>query len=149
MLTQVFRQKDPKLVKMLNDARAGVVTDESAELLKTLARPVHYEDGIGPTEIYPRRYEADGANRKQLMKLPGEIRTFHAYDRRGKDGDDNSIDPERAALLFSRMIVPKSLPLKVGAQVMCLRVCSSIPVQPATLTNVRRISVLGALSMVR
>ncbi|CAE6438404.1 unnamed protein product [Rhizoctonia solani] len=112
MLTQVFRQKDPKLVKMLNDARVGVVTDESAELLKALARPVHYDDGIGPTEVYPRRFEADQANRKQLISLPGEIRTFHAYDKRGKDGEDYTVDPERAALLFSRMIVPKSLPLK-------------------------------------
>ncbi|KAL5632929.1 hypothetical protein ACGC1H_003427 [Rhizoctonia solani] len=121
MLTQVFRQKDPRLVKMLNDARIGVVTDESAQILKALARPVFYDDGIGPTELYPLRYEADSANRRQLMRLPGEARTFYAYDKHGKDDDDNAVNPERAALLFSRMIVPKSLPLKVGAQVMCLR----------------------------
>ncbi|CAE6476080.1 unnamed protein product, partial [Rhizoctonia solani] len=122
MLTEVFRQKDPRLVKMLNDARIGVVTDESAALLKGLARPVHYEDGIGPTELYPRRFEAGWANRRQLMNLPGKVRTFHAYDKQGKDDDENAVDPERASLLFARMIVPKLLPLKVGAQVMCLRV---------------------------
>ncbi|KAJ1299570.1 hypothetical protein OPQ81_002537 [Rhizoctonia solani] len=121
MLTQVFRQKDPRLVKMLNDARVGIVTDESAELIKSLARPVHYDDGIGPTEIYPRRFEAEWANRKQLMNLPGPRRTYAAYDSHGKDDEDNNIDPERAAKLFAGMIVPKLLPLKVGAQVMCLR----------------------------
>ncbi|CAE6440896.1 unnamed protein product [Rhizoctonia solani] len=121
MLTQVFRQKDPRLVKMLNDARIGVVTDESAQILKSLARPVFYDDGIGPTELYPRRYEADYANRRHLMSLPGEVHTFYAYDKLGKDDDENAVEPGRAALLFARMIVPKRLPLKVGAQVMCLR----------------------------
>ncbi|CAE6460433.1 unnamed protein product [Rhizoctonia solani] len=121
MLTQVFRQKDPRLVKMLNDARVGIVTDESAKLLRSLSRPVHYEDGIGPTEIYPRRFEADWANRKQLLALPGERRVYSAYDSYGKDDDGEDINPERAARLFSGMLVPKLLPLKVGAQVMCLR----------------------------
>ncbi|ELU39249.1 PIF1 domain-containing protein [Rhizoctonia solani AG-1 IA] len=100
------------LVKMLNDARVGIVTDESARLLRSLSRPVHYEDGIGPTELYPRRFEADQANRKQLLALPGERRVYSAYDAYGKGDDGEDIDPERAAKLFAGMIVPKLLPLK-------------------------------------
>ncbi|CAE6513097.1 unnamed protein product [Rhizoctonia solani] len=111
----------PELVKMLDDARLGIVTNASAALLKSLARPVHYEDGIGPTQIYPRRFEADYANRRQLMTLSGPRRVYSAHDSYGKDDDGNKIDPERAVKLFGGMIVPKSLPLKVGAQVMCLR----------------------------
>ncbi|CUA67673.1 hypothetical protein RSOLAG22IIIB_07517 [Rhizoctonia solani] len=121
MLTQVYRQKDPKLVKMLNDARVGVVTDESAKLLTSLARRVHYDDDIGTTELYPRRWDAYWANVAQLARLPEEGRTFYAYDRHGKADEENEVDPERAKLLFGRMIVPKRLRLKVGAQVMCLR----------------------------
>lgn len=98
---------------MLDDARVGIVTDESANTLKALARPVNYQDGIGPTEIYPRRLDAYWANMTQLIRLPGPSRTFFAYDRPGKGDDENEIDPERAQLLLARMIVPKYLRLRV------------------------------------
>jgi ATP-dependent DNA helicase PIF1 len=129
-LNQVFRQKDPskhdsifpcelsantrlELIKLLNDARIGVVSPESARLLRSLARPVRYSDNIGPTEIYPVRYQADAANQRQLAALPGEPVTYSARDHHGKDGDGKTIPPERAAKLLGGMIVPRTLQLKV------------------------------------
>jgi hypothetical protein len=38
---------------------------------------------------------------------------YSAYDSYGKDDDGEDINPERAARLFSGMLVPKLLPLKV------------------------------------
>lgn len=98
---------------MLNDARIGVVSEESATLLRSLARPVHYEDGIGPTEIYPLRSQADLANKRQLDDLPGDAFRYEATDHLGKDQDGIRVLPERATKLFGQMVVPRSLQLKV------------------------------------
>jgi ATP-dependent DNA helicase PIF1 len=52
MLTRVFRQKDQAFVDMLNAMRFGQMNTWAIEEFKTLARPVAYNDGIGPTQLY-------------------------------------------------------------------------------------------------
>jgi hypothetical protein len=129
------------LVNMLNDMRNGEVSEDSARLLRSLARPVKYNDGIVPTEIVPMRWMAEQSNQSHLNRLPGEIVEFSSDDTYGKDEDKEDIDPERAAELLHHMIAPASVQLKVsvpsslssfhfvssrvkiGAQVMCIRVC--------------------------
>ncbi|KAB5591226.1 DNA repair and recombination protein pif1 [Ceratobasidium theobromae] len=120
-LTQVFRQKDPQLVKLLNDAREGVVSPASAALLRSLSRPIYYPDNIGPTEIYPTREQANQANMRQLDRLPGDCTSYISHDAYGKNDLGDPVRPERAARLLAEMIVPKRLQVKVGAQVMCVR----------------------------
>ncbi|KAH7327572.1 hypothetical protein B0J17DRAFT_580721 [Rhizoctonia solani] len=60
--TRVFRQHDPKLVKMLEHMRIEEVSPVSERLLNTLAREVEYSDGIQPVELFPLRRLADSAN---------------------------------------------------------------------------------------
>ena len=51
-LTRVFRQKDQAFVNMLNAMRFGQMSGPAIEEFKKLSRPVKYEDGIGPTQLY-------------------------------------------------------------------------------------------------
>ncbi|KAG8716185.1 hypothetical protein FRC09_015992, partial [Ceratobasidium sp. 395] len=120
-LTQVFRQKDPMLIKMLNDMRIGQVSDESAKLITGLARRVEYDDGIEPTEIVPRRWMADSANQRHLRRLPGDRVEFLATDVNGKDEYKEKLSADRAASVLRQMIAPSVVSLKIGAQVMSLR----------------------------
>lgn len=47
--------KDLKLaafVDMLNNMRLGKLDDHAIRAFQRLSRPLHYEDGIGPTQMY-------------------------------------------------------------------------------------------------
>lgn len=37
---------------MLNEMRFGKLTDQSIKKFYALSRPIEYEDGLGPTELY-------------------------------------------------------------------------------------------------
>ncbi|KAJ4484600.1 PIF1-like helicase-domain-containing protein [Lentinula lateritia] len=50
-LTQVFRQKDPAFVNMLNEMRFGVLTAQSIAKFRSLSRDIAYDDGLAPTEL--------------------------------------------------------------------------------------------------
>lgn len=98
---------------MLNDMRVGHVTPESDQLLRSLARPVQYSDGIGPTELYPVRRMADESNAKHLKLLPGDVIEFESKDTYGRDEYKETIDPTYANHVLGRMIVPQKVKLKV------------------------------------
>ncbi|QRV89316.1 ATP-dependent DNA helicase PIF1 [Ceratobasidium sp. AG-Ba] len=120
-LTQVFRQKDPRLIGMLNDMRIGQVSDESAALIRSLGRQVQYEDGIVPTEIVPLRWMAEDSNRRHLRRLPGELIEFESIDRTYRDESKRKIGPAQAEAIFKQMVAPSIVQLKVDAQVMSIR----------------------------
>lgn len=52
MLSKVFRQKDQAFVDMLNAMRFGELTEQALTEFSKLSRPLHYEDGIGPTQLF-------------------------------------------------------------------------------------------------
>ena len=39
-------------VDMLNDMRLGRLDDHTIRAFQKLSRPLHYKDGIGPTQLY-------------------------------------------------------------------------------------------------
>ncbi|VDB84874.1 unnamed protein product [Peniophora sp. CBMAI 1063] len=114
LLTKVFRQKDQTFVDMLNELRYGKLSPKSIEAFKGLSRPITYEDGIGPTELFPRREDVDAANNARMGRLAGVSRTFVARDG-GMAGPD-----ERKRLL-SNFMAPETLLLQEGAQVMLIK----------------------------
>lgn len=61
---------------MLNEMRYGQLSAASTKAFKALARPIHYEDGIGPTELFPRREDVDAANNARMGRLAGVSRTY-------------------------------------------------------------------------
>ncbi len=50
-LTRVFRQNDDRFVKILEGMRKGLVQENDMQLLKTLARPLAFNDGIEAVEL--------------------------------------------------------------------------------------------------
>lgn len=90
LLRQVFRQRDsserrrsiPRIwpshkplvaafVDLLNAMREGIVSDETAERMAKLSRPVTYGDGIAPTEL---QVTSDISGRRRLtISLTGTL----------------------------------------------------------------------------
>jgi ATP-dependent DNA helicase PIF1 len=140
VLKTLFRQKDPTYIKVLDEVRQGVISEESAELLKqrTVAK---YEDngtGIIPTKLFPRNADADRVNQMMYMKLKDEEQTYNYAKHTNMQTFAESgkpIQPEvlircadlsreeveqQLELLMENCKVNKELKLKKGALVMCL-----------------------------
>lgn len=103
-LTQIFRQKDPKFISILNNVRNGKLTQADAYTLNKRVRRTLDGDYITLTTT---NKAADGINNAKLSKLKTETRTYEAKI----EGDFDSRYYPTAQLLT----------LKVGAQVMTLR----------------------------
>lgn len=113
-LQHVFRQSDLYFVEVLGEVRNGSLSHvDLAEKLSTCFRPLHVDDGILPTKIYTHRVDVESINKKELEELPGSPTVYHARD----SGDMN--------ILESSCPAPKTMHLKVGAQVMLSRNISS------------------------
>ncbi|KAH0590266.1 hypothetical protein H2248_012563 [Termitomyces sp. 'cryptogamus'] len=135
ILTRVFRQKDQHFIDMLNAMRFGQINDKSA--FTALSRKVEYADGIEPTELYgtsfhivraflapfsfSTRSEVDNANTFRLGQLKTEARIYTANDIPGTDSNGVRVTPVQMARLLERLVVPKKIHLKVGAQVMLIK----------------------------
>ncbi|TDZ71815.1 ATP-dependent DNA helicase PIF1 [Colletotrichum trifolii] len=111
-LTQVFRQRDPVFANMLNEMRLGRISEETVQAFKKLTRPVVSQDGLEVTELFPTRMEVDRANVGRLRSLQGQTKKFEAMD---------TGDPAIRDKLLQNMMAPKSIELKVGAQVMLIK----------------------------
>lgn len=111
-LTQVFRQRDPQFAQMLNEMRLGKISEDTVRAFKALARPLEFNDGLGMAELFSTRYEVEGSNEKRLRDLPGTVRRYEAQD---------SGDPAIREKLLANMMAPKSIDLKLNAQVMLIK----------------------------
>ncbi|KAF5384756.1 hypothetical protein D9757_006264 [Collybiopsis confluens] len=118
VLKKVFRQKDQSFINMLNEMRFGDMSEKTIKTFRSLDRVVHYEDGVQPTQLYPRREQVDHANRTRLAELSGEMHSYVAMDIPGTDSDGKQVTLEHMGRLLDRLVVPKFIHLKVGAQVM-------------------------------
>lgn len=120
-LSRVFRQKDNKFIDMLSAMRVGKLERWHIDEFYKLSRPLHYEDGIEPTQLFPRKGDVERYNHERLHTLPGKVFTFRAMDSYGRDINDSPIEPHIGGQLLERLVVAKVVTLKVGAQVMLLR----------------------------
>jgi len=120
-LTKVFRQKDDTFINILTNMRQGVLTVEDVQHLHSLSRPLHYPDGIEPSQLFPLRRDVEGCNNDRLKELPGVQHIYQAMDSAGYDVYGLPISRENAQSLLDRMIATPIIPLKVGAQVMLIQ----------------------------
>ena len=112
-LTHVFRQKDPRLRRVLDEVRHGRLSFETLRLLKTdLKRPLCRHNGVLPTILFATNADVDATNRNFLEKLDGDLHVYHAIDR----GEPQALDS-----LNRSCRAPRVLGLKIGAQVMLTR----------------------------
>lgn len=120
-LTQVFRQKDQAFVNMLNALRFGSLDSKTINVFKNLSRKVVYPDGIDPTELFSTRKEVDNANFTRLRQLNTELHTYNAREYPGIDSNGEKVTEVKMERLLERLVIPKSIQLKVGAQVMLVK----------------------------
>ncbi|KAF7310006.1 ATP-dependent DNA helicase PIF1 [Mycena indigotica] len=114
-LTQVFRQSDQEFIDMLNEMRFGQLTQKSIDKFRSLSREIVYEDGLGPTELFPRREDVHQSNNSRMTRLNTEVRNF-------KSSDGGSVtDPTARGRLLSNFMAEENLQLREGAQVMLIK----------------------------
>lgn len=114
-LTKVFRQTDQEFVDMLNEMRFGCLSAASITRFRSLSRYIEYDDGLGPTELFPRREEVDRANSGRLSGLQTEAMTYTA-----QDGGPLALTDSGKKML-SNFMAPEVLTLRKDAQVMLIK----------------------------
>jgi len=111
-LDKIFRQQDEDFIQVLNHLRENIVTSEDIALLnKHFKTPEEIAEVKDCITITTHNYKADQINRDRLMALKTES-TFY-------EADIENDFPENIYPL------PKSLELRVGAQVMFIKNDSS------------------------
>ncbi|KAJ7117590.1 hypothetical protein C8R44DRAFT_879150 [Mycena epipterygia] len=65
---------------MPNDTRFGRLTQKSIDKFRSLSRPIEYADGLGPTELFPRRKDVHRSNSGRMNRLTSKVETFKAAD---------------------------------------------------------------------
>ena len=123
VLSHVFRQADRAFLSMLDEVRQGTppggLSQASKDMLDGLSRNQLVDssvDGIEPTRLYPTNRDVDRINEGNLVNLPGPVCTLHAID----SGEGKYVEALR-----THCQAPTVLKLKVGAQVMLLKVLPS------------------------
>lgn len=114
-LTKVYRQKDPVLLKALEEIRYCKLSQETIQLMMSLSRtPKH---GQISTCLFALRSEAARLNQRELSKLPGETKIYKSEDHVPGGATRERIVKQ----LNDSMLVPEILELRVGAQIMILK----------------------------
>ena len=126
ILRTIHRQADPTFVKILNEARAGKLSEESIRVLETRRTNEWKKLEIKPTLLFTRKADVDSINYTNLKKCPGPDMTFRAktvFTPKIGGGILNEADPEvvraRERMDKNAPYVPE-LVLRKGAQVMMI-----------------------------
>lgn len=100
---------------MLNEMRFGKLTRESIQEFMKLSRGIKYEDGIEPTELFPRREDVDRANTARLSQLNTDGWSYVSVD------GGAVVDPLQREKLLGNFLATQSIMLKTEAQVMLIK----------------------------
>ncbi|RDB15851.1 ATP-dependent DNA helicase PIF1 [Hypsizygus marmoreus] len=114
-LTKVFRQRDQEFVDMLNEMRFGRLTPKSIAKFRSLSREIEYEDGLGATELFPRREDVDRSNSFRMTRLQTQQQRYTSVD-----GGSIQDETQRQKMLGNFM-APRDLMLRIDAQVMLIK----------------------------
>jgi ATP-dependent DNA helicase PIF1 len=121
--------------------RLGKVSSLGWSIFRAIEREVQYDDDIKPTELwvsimrderltksfdrFPLRCHVEEANNTRLAALHGEEQTYYAKDVAYYDMYGFPLTRERASKLLDNTLAPSELRLRVGAQVMLIKVSPS------------------------
>lgn len=111
-LTEQFRQKDNVMNDILNEIRAGRVSQKTKELLKS-RHNVRSDKGVEPTKLFTHNIDVDNLNFVELEKLRSSEVADHYMQTKGRE--------HLASVLKKSCLAPEGLRLKVGARIMCVK----------------------------
>lgn len=122
-LKRAFRQHQLGFVRMLNELRVGIVSNECAVALRERTNVPLDEARIVPTKLFSRNKTVEEENSAELEKLSGAAVLFLAHDAATEHLCDvyPGLDPKVLSQTRAACLALDALSLKVGAQVMLLR----------------------------
>ena len=107
-LEKIFRQNDPEFIELLNNLRNNQISDENVDLLNNYVKPdFDTTKNEGFITLTTHNAKADEINDKALKALGGKSRNYDA--KVAKKFPDHMFP------------IPKTMELKVGAQVMFIK----------------------------
>lgn len=109
VLTKVFRQADQPFADALNDVRVANITPAVSAILNSCYRKPDLNPEIPPVILTTHNADADTINKSRLASIEAQQTGFQADD----------VGTDRAKKILEKCLMPKSLDLKEGAQVMC------------------------------
>ncbi|MDP3956142.1 MAG: PIF1 family DEAD/DEAH box helicase [bacterium] len=109
-LTEQYRHKDPALLNILNEIRAGSVSENSRELLAAATDASIFDES--PTRLYTHNADVDAINEEELSQLKARAKSYLMKTK----GRSNIV-----ATLKRGVLAPEELVLKEGAVVMFVR----------------------------
>lgn len=122
-LTQIVRQTDPVFHTILNEARSGILSNESMKILRNRKDLKWQSLEIRPTLLFSRKDAVDQVNSINFKKLKGDR---HTYKATTIVSGDSIVDIESPDVKLSIRKLDHDAPyipeltLAVGAQVMLL-----------------------------
>ena len=125
VLRKVHRQSDPVFLKILDEARAGRLSQESVDILETRRNSEWKKLDIKPTLLFTRRADVEQINMSQLQKCKGAEHVFKAKTTQTAAVFTNRMGTEQEMTWAVEKMdkngsyVPE-LVLRKGAQVMLL-----------------------------
>jgi len=109
-LEEKFRQDDSRLIGILDDIRAGNISDTSESLLESRHEAKLATDT--PTRLYTHNVDVDRINQQELNKLDTPAKHFVCNHK----GSEKNIEK-----IFKSSLVLEELVLKKGAVVICIK----------------------------
>jgi ATP-dependent DNA helicase PIF1 len=100
---------------MLNEMRFGRMSALSISQFQQLSRPLSFNDGIDPTELFPKREDVEKANRIRLDALNTEGWSYVALE------GGTVTQPIQREKMLSNFMATKTIMLKIDAQVMLIK----------------------------
>lgn len=113
LLTQVMRQADEHFAGVLSRVRVGDTSEDVRAVLRPRINAVDPTPHISPVTLATHNEIADQINVEKLAAIKGDPTVWEADDWADGDFSRQSLD--------RNCIAPKTLSLKVGAQVMLLK----------------------------
>lgn len=123
-LTKIFRQEDPKFIKLLNEVRRGSISEESYKLLNSRLEISKNVTTDAPV-LFPKRKQVFDMNTIEYNKLTETVYTYDATEI-DKLEDPVSVRSSQAQkeyeykYLMTNLNCEESIDLKLGTKVMCV-----------------------------
>ena len=110
-LTEKYRQEDSDLIKVLDEIRAGHVSEDSMNIFRSCYKR-QFPEGIEITKLYTHNADVDEINDRELTFLEGEETVYDS------ENDGAKKHQER---IFKTSLVAPELKLKIGALVIFVK----------------------------